>query len=131
MTDALADRYGRRPDGRRIPLALVVGIVVGLPFLIWVAWVWWTFSTPAVQSTDRSFTIVDEHLVVAQIEVTLRDDAVDPTCRIQALAEDKTAVGSKQFTPVDGTNRVEIPTERKATAIELVGCTAEGQNHPR
>ncbi|GGO89724.1 hypothetical protein GCM10011584_19860 [Nocardioides phosphati] len=131
MTDALADRYGRRPDGRRFPLALVVGLVVGVPFLIWVAWVWWSMSTPDVQSTDRNFTIVDAHLVVADIEVTLSDDAVDPSCRIQALAEDKTAVGSKQFTPVDGANRVKIRTERQATAIDLIGCTAKGQNRPR
>jgi hypothetical protein len=131
VTDVLADRYGRRPDGRRFPLALVVGLVVGVPFLIWVAWVWWTYSTPAVQSTDRNFTIVDAHLVRADIEVTLRDDARHPSCRIQAIAEDKTAVGSLQFTPVDGANHVEIPTERQATAIELVGCTADGQNHPR
>ena len=125
MTDALADRYGRRPDGRRFPLALVVGVAVGLPFLLWVAWVVWVYSTPAVQSEDRNFTIV------ADIDVSLRDDAVDPSCRVQALAPDKTAVGSLQFTPVDGTNHVEIETERKATAIELVGCTADGQNHPR
>lgn len=131
MTDALADRYGRRPDGRRFPLALVVGLVVGVPFLVWVAWVWWTYSTPAVQSTDRNFTIVDEHRVVADIEVTLRDRADHPSCRIQALAEDKTAVGSVTWTPVDGANKVEIPTERRATAVDLVGCTADGQNHPR
>lgn len=131
MTDALADRYGRRPDGRRFPLALVMALVVGVPFVIWLAWVVWIQATPAVQSTDRNFTIVDDHLVVVDIEVTLRDDAVDPTCRIQALARDKTAVGSKQFTPVDGNNQVEIPTERRATAVELMGCTAEGQNQPR
>jgi hypothetical protein len=131
VTDALADRYGRRPDGRRFPLALVMALVVGVPFLVWLTWVVWIQATPAVQSTERNFTIVDEHLAVATIEVTLADDAVDPVCRMRALAADKQPVGDTQFTPVHGDNEVEIRTERKATAVELIGCTAEGQTTPR
>lgn len=130
-TDALADRYGRRSDGRRFPLALVMAVILGVPFLVWLAWVVWIQANPAVQSTERSFTVVDEHLAVANVQVTLADDAVDPTCRIRALAADKQPVGELQFTPVDGDNEVEIRTERKATAVELIGCVAEGQTSPR
>ncbi|MDO7868834.1 DUF4307 domain-containing protein [Nocardioides jiangxiensis] len=131
MTDALDDRYGRRTGRRRLSPALLVGIVVGAPFLAWVAWVWWTYSTPDVQSQDAGFSVVSAHLTEAEIVVTLSDDAVDPSCRVQALAADKTPVGDLTFTPVAGTNHVKIKTEREATAIDLVGCTAEGQNQAR
>ncbi|TCJ24158.1 DUF4307 domain-containing protein [Nocardioides jejuensis] len=131
MTDALDDRYGRRPGKRRLSPSLLVGLVVGVPFLAWVGWVWWTYSTPDVQSQDVNFSIVNAHLTEAEIVVTLSDDAVDPSCRIQALAADKTPVGSWTWTPVDGSNHVKIKTEREATAIDLVGCTAKGQSRPR
>jgi hypothetical protein len=108
-----------------------MAVLLGVPFLVWLAWVVWIQANPAVQSTERNFTIVDEHLAVAHVEVTLADDAVDPTCRIRALAADKQPVGEVQFTPVDGDNEVEIRTERKATAVELIGCLAEGQKSPR
>ncbi len=125
----LADRYGRRPRGRRT--WILVAAVVGTPFILWLAWVVAIYSNPAVQSSDRAFEIVDEHLATADIQVTLADDAVDPTCRVRALAADKQPVGDLPFVPVDGVNHVEIRTERLATAVELIGCTAKGQSNPR
>jgi hypothetical protein len=131
VTD-LADRYGRTPPPRRgLRLPVVVAIVVAVPFLTWLAWVIWIYSTPSVQSEMESFSIPDAHTATAVINVTLSDDAVDPVCRLQAAATDKTTVGEQQFTPVEGRNRVEIRTEREATSVELVGCTARDQPHPR
>jgi type 1 fimbria pilin len=131
VTD-LADRYGRTPRPRRgLSLPALVAIVVAVPFLTWLAWVIWVYSTPSVQSEMESFSIPDPHRAVAVINVTLSDDAVDPTCRITAAATDKTTVGDQSFTPADGRNRVEIRTEREATSVELIGCTAADQPHPR
>jgi hypothetical protein len=127
VTD-LADRYGRRP---RRPLWWIAALVVGIPFLLWLAWVVGIYSSPAVQSTEQGFDVVDEHVATMEIVVTLADDAVDPSCRVRAIADDKQPVGEWQFTPVDGLNTVEIRTERRATAVELVGCTAEGQKNAR
>jgi len=55
----------------------------------------------------------------------------DASCRVRALAEDKTAVGELAFTPVDGVNEVVIRTERRATSVEKLGCTAPDQPRPR
>ena len=131
-SDLLADRYGRRTSRGRLPLVpILLGLVVVVPFLAWLAWVVWTYSTPAVQSQMVNFAVAGEHTVVAEIEVTLADDATDASCRIIAVAEDKVHVGEEQFVPTDGRNHVEITTERKATSAELVGCTAEGQLRSR
>ena len=53
-------------------------------------------------------------------------------CVLRALAEDKSAVGEAVFTPEDS-GRISVPirTERRATAVEKVGCTADGQKRPR
>ncbi|WP_182920287.1 DUF4307 domain-containing protein [Nocardioides cavernaquae] len=131
MTD-LADRYGRTPRPRSPRRGwVIVAIVVATPFLAWLAWVIWIFSTPSVQSEIESFSIPDAHTAVAVVNVTLSDDAVDPTCRLQAASTDKTTVGEQRFTPVEGSNRVEFRTERQATSVELIGCTAKGQTTPR
>ena len=53
---------------------------------------------------------------------------------MRALAHDKAVVGQATFVPdQDGTadHPVEIATERRATAVENLGCTAEGQPRPR
>jgi hypothetical protein len=131
VTD-LADRYGRTPRPRRGPsLKVLVAVVVAVPFLTWLAWVIWVYSTPDVQSEMESFSIPDAHTAVAVVNVTLSDDAADATCRVQAASTDKTTVGEQRFTPVDGRNRVEFRTEREATSVELIGCTAADQPHPR
>jgi hypothetical protein len=131
VTD-LASRYGRTPrPGRPRRAWVLVAIVVALPFLTWLAWVIWVYSTPDVQSEMESFSIPDAHRAVAVVNVTLSDDVAAPRCRVTAAATDKTTVGDQVFTPVDGRNRVEIRTERAATSVELIGCTARDQNHPR
>ena len=44
---------------------------------------------------------------------------------------DHTTVGEVAFTPTDGLNEVVVRTERRATTVEKLGCTAPGQNRPR
>ena len=46
------------------------------------------------------------------------------SCLLRAIAEDHTTVGEVAFEPVDGRNEVSVRTERRATSVELVGCTA-------
>ena len=60
-----------------------------------------------------------------------RSDARDASCLVRAYAEDHTVVGDVSFEPKDGTNDVTIRTERLATSVERIGCTAEGQNNAR
>ena len=125
----LAARYGAPAPWRRT--ALVVGMVVlGVVFLGWVAWVAWSHGTPAVESDLAGYDVVDEHTATAVVEVSL-DDGVRASCRVRALSEDHSTVGELAFTPTDGRNEVEVRTERRATAVELVGCTTPDEPRPR
>jgi hypothetical protein len=126
----LSDRYGAPSAGRRRALMAVVVVVLGV-FLGWLGWTIWSQSTPDVTSGLVTWDAVDEHTAVATVEVRLSDDAVDPSCTLQASAEDHTVVGELVFTPQDGTSKQTIRTERLATQVTLLGCTAEGQNRPR
>ena len=53
------------------------------------------------------------------------------SCTLRAFAEDHTVVGELVFVPEDGRSDQDVRTERRATSVELLGCTAPGQNHPR
>ena len=65
--------------------------------------------------------------------IDLQDDVV-ATCTVRAYSEDHTLVGSVSFTPEptpSGRVTQEISTDRRATSVELLGCTAPGQSRPR
>ena len=130
VTTDLADRYGSpSPWQRPVTIALAAALTaVGLTWLVWVAWI---HGTPEVRSEVVSFDVTSDHEVAARLDVRFGDDDVDATCRLRALAEDKTAVGELAFTPVEGDNRVVIRTERRATSVEKLGCTTADQSRPR
>ena len=130
----MADRYGRPSATRR---RLVIGIsgLVGVVALGWVLWAAYVQGTPQVQSSLRTFAIVDDHTARATVAVKTRSDDVRASCVVQAQAADHSVVGEVTF-PVRGTggtsiHRVTMRTERAAAAIDLVGCTATGQKQPR
>ncbi|MCW2797738.1 DUF4307 domain-containing protein [Nocardioides sp.] len=130
--DLLAERYGApRPWRRRV----IVGgcVVLALVFLGWVGWTTWSNATPEVTSELVSFKVVDEHSASAVVDVRLADDKVAAACTLQAFAEDHSLVGTLTFTPDPGAGeRYEevIRTERRATSVDLTGCTAPGQQRP-
>ncbi len=126
----LADRYGTSAPWRR--RAVIAGrvVVVGA-FLGWLGWTIWDQSTPQVRSDIVGYDVVDEHRATATVEVRLADDGVVASCTLRAYAEDHTVVGEWVFTPVDGRSDQNVRTERRATSVELLGCTAPGQDHPR
>jgi len=128
-TPGLADRYGTPSAVRRRLLVGAVAAVV-VVFLGWLAWATWFHATPAVQSELVTWAVVDEHEVTATVQVVLEED-VTASCVVQAIAEDHTTVGEVAFEPVDGHNDVSVRTERRATTVDLVGCTTEGQPRPR
>lgn len=128
-TDPLAQRYAAPPAWQRPLLVALVGVVV-LAFLGWLAWATWFQATPVVESDLTSWTVVDSHRVDAVLEVRV-DDGVRAHCIVRATAVDHTTVGEVTFTPHDGRNEVTIRTERAATSVERLGCTAPGQPRPR
>jgi uncharacterized membrane protein len=130
VTTDLASRYGTPRRGRRL---VVLGLVAVLAaaFLVWLAWAAWFHARPPVRSEYVSSEVTGPHEVKAVIEVVLDEDAEDPSCRVRAFAKDHVVVGELAFTPVDGRNEVVVQTEREATAVDLVGCTAKGQPRPQ
>jgi hypothetical protein len=127
----LGDRYGAPAPWRRRTL-LAACVVLVAAFLGWLGWTIWSQSTPKVESDLVGYSIVDEHAAEATVQVRLADDTVEATCTLRAFAEDHTVVGELSFTP-SGEGRVEetVRTERRATSVDLVGCTSAGQDRPR
>ena len=131
--DALTDRYGAPAPWRRRAV-IAASVVVALAFLGWLGWTTWEHSTPAVDSEIVGYSIDGEHEATAKVEVRLEDSDVHATCLLRAYAEDHTVVGELSFTPVYGAAQpIEktVRTERRATSVELVGCTAPGEPRPR
>jgi Domain of unknown function (DUF4307) len=107
---------------------------VCLLFAAWLVWAVYEHSTPKVTSELETFSVEDDHTVTAVLVVTLDDDDVKAACTLRAYAEDHTTVGELTFSPdpSKGKRQVEtIRTERRATSVEKVGCTAPGQDRPR
>jgi hypothetical protein len=132
--DALADRYGTASAGRRRTIIAVSG-VVGLVAFAWVAWVFWFQSNPDVQSSLRSFDVVDTHSVRASVAVKPSSRDVSASCLVRAFGVDRSVVGELNFKVEDESramvHTVTVRTERKATAVELIGCTTSDQSRPR
>lgn len=108
--------------------------MVVLAFLGWLAWTTWEHANPSVDSQLVSFDIVDEHTATAVLQIEFGDDDVEASCTLRAIAEDHSSVGDLSFTPDPGEGgrfEVTIRTERRATSVESVGCTTEGQSRPR
>ena len=130
MTTDLADRYGA-PSRWQRPVTIGVAVLLAAVGLGWLAWTAWFHSTPEVSSEVITYEVTSDHEIRARVDVRLDDGVQDASCRVRALAEDKTAVGELAFTPVAGTNEVVVRTERRATTVEKLGCTADGQPRPR
>jgi hypothetical protein len=129
VTTDLSERYGApSATGRRV--ALATAVVVVLAFAGWLAWTTLFHATPAVSSEIGGWEVVDDGTVQVTVSVALEED-VSATCTLRAYAEDHATVGEVAFEPVDGRNAVTLRTERRATSVTLIGCTAPGQPRPR
>ena len=109
---------------------IALAVVLAVTGLSWLAWTAWFHSTPEVSSELISFEVTGDHEASATLQVELQD-GVTASCRVRAYAEDHTSVGELAFTPSDGNNEVVVRTERRATSLEKIGCTAPGQPRPR
>jgi hypothetical protein len=127
----LSERYGA-PSANRGRIVLGIAVVLAAAFLGWLGWTIWAQVNPEVESELVSFDVVDEHTATARVQVRLDEEDVEASCKLRAYAEDKVVVGELVFTPAgSGTSVQTVRTEREATSVELMGCTAPGQNRPR
>ena len=130
----LAERYGA-PSPTRRPVLVVVLAVVGMTGLTWVAWVWLFHSSPEVTSSLVGYDVQDEHTATASYTVVRRAADVSASCLLRAYAADHNVVGELSVAvdsgPTSSSMRSTLRTERRASSIELVGCTAAGQAQQR
>ena len=130
----MAGRYGAQTPRRRRAVILASG-VVGMLALAWLAWAGWSQSTPDVESNLQSFEVVDSHSVEATVVVDIRSEGVTANCLVRAVGTDHSVVGERNFevTGDSGASRhdVTLRTERRATSVEMIGCTSPDQSRPR
>jgi hypothetical protein len=129
----LAERYGAPAPWRRRAV-VTASVALAVVFLAWLAWTVYEHATPQVTSELETFSVTDDHHVTAVLLVRLDGAEVRASCTLRAYAEDHTNVGELTFTPdpTEGRRQVQvIRTERRATSVEKVGCTAPGQDDPR
>ena len=130
----LSQRYGA-PSRRRRP-AVVAGVaLLALGALAWVAWVALFHGRPEVSSTLVGFDAAEQHAATARFTVVRRDRDVRASCLLRAIAADHSVVGELTVPvtsgPEERTLSTTVRTERRATSVELVGCTAPGQKQRR
>jgi hypothetical protein len=130
----LVDRYGA-PSHRRRPLVLTGIALLAVTALAWVVWVSLFHGRPQVTSELVGFHAADQHAATARFTVVRRDPDVRASCLLRAIATDHSVVGELTVPVTSGaevrTLSATVRTERKATTVELVGCTAPGQKQPR
>jgi hypothetical protein len=134
VTD-LAQRYGA-PSRLRRPLIVALVALLATAGLAWLAWAAFLQSRPQVQSELASYHVGGEHSVEARFTVVRRDPRVHASCLLRALAADHSVVGELNVpvgppAPTTTTLRESVRTERRATTVELVGCTTKDQHRPR
>ena len=131
--DTIAERYGAPAPWRRRAL-VSASVALAVVFLVWLAWSVYEHATPQVTSELETFSVEDDHTVTAVLVVSLDSSDVKASCTLRAYAEDHTTVGELTFTPDPSKGRRQVQTirtERRATSVESIGCTAPGQDRPR
>jgi hypothetical protein len=131
--DTIAERYGAPAPWRRRAL-VSASVALAVVFLVWLAWSVYEHATPQVTSELETFSVDDDHTVTAVLVVSLDSSDVKASCTLRAYAEDHTTVGELTFTPDPSKGRRQVQTirtERRATSVESIGCTAPGQDRSR
>ena len=133
MTD-LAARYGT-PSRARRPVVVGVVVLLAVAGLAWLFWVISFHGRPQVTSEMVGYQVDGQHAVKARFTVVRRDADVPASCLLRAYADDHSVVGEVTV-PVTGPDRsrtlsTSVRTERRATTVDLVGCTAPGQKQAR
>jgi hypothetical protein len=130
VDQTLTERYAATPPWRR--RTTIAGVVaLAVVALAWLAWAAFAQASPKVESQLVTFHVDDAHTVSSRVDVTVSSGATGTSCTVQALAADHSVVGELTFVPRAGSNDVTVRTEREATAVDVPGCIADGQDHPR
>ena len=131
----LSKRYGT-PSRARRPLVLTGVAVLAAVALAWLAWAVLFHGRPQVSSQMVGFDIDGQHAAVARYTVVRRDPGVTASCLLRASADDHSTVGELTVpVPPSSAKAVTLSstvrTERRATTVDVVGCTSAGQRQAR
>jgi hypothetical protein len=115
---------------------VVAGVVaLAVVGLAWLLWVMLFHGRPLVTSEMVGFDVAGQHAASARFTVVRRDADVRASCLLRAFADDHSVVGELTVPVTSGartaTRSATVRTERRATTVDLVGCTAPGQRQPR
>ena len=116
----LAERYGVPSRGRR-PLVVAAVVALAVAGLAWLLWAVLFHARPPVTSQMVGFDVDGQHAAVARYTIVRRDASVPASCLLRAFADDHSVVNLSST----------VRTERRATTVELVGCTTRDQQQPR
>ncbi|MEU0130137.1 MULTISPECIES: DUF4307 domain-containing protein [unclassified Streptomyces] len=130
VREALPDgRYGSSGDQRADRKLKIVGSVLGVAFLAMIGW----FGYDYVAGQDISAELIKSKVVSdgraeAHLEVRKERDA-EGHCTLRALSEDGAEVGRADFRFDERSDRIDrvlsLRTTSRATAVELMACTAD------
>jgi hypothetical protein len=129
----LAERYGAPSRARRPLLLGLVGVLVVVT-VAWLAWAGLFQGHRVVTSQLDGYHVQGPHAATVTFTVVRRDPQVRASCLVRAFAADHAVVGELTVPVTSGpaTRRVSrtVRTERRATGLDVVGCTARGQRSP-
>ncbi|MFD9429204.1 MULTISPECIES: DUF4307 domain-containing protein [unclassified Streptomyces] len=125
-------RYGRTEDQRADRKLKIVGAALGVVLLGVIAWIGFSYvggkdiSAELIKSKVVSDTRAEAHLEVR------KDRDSGGYCTLRALSEDGREVARKDFRFDQPSDRIDdvvaLRTTSRATAVELMGCTAGGDS---
>ena len=114
---------------------IALAIVLAAALLGWLVWATFLHSRPEVTSQLVGFDVRGQHSTSATFTVVRRQPDVRASCLLQASAADHAVVGELKVPVASGDAEQQLTktmrTERRATTVDLVGCTAPGQSRRR
>ncbi|GAA2995919.1 DUF4307 domain-containing protein [Streptomyces fulvorobeus] len=131
VREALPDeRYGRSQDQRADRKLKIIGAVLGAVLLGVVVWT----GVDYVGGQDISAEVIKSKIVSddrAEVHLEVRKDRdAGGYCTLRSLSEDGGEVARKDFRFDARAERIDevvsLRTTARATAVELMGCTADG-----
>ncbi|WP_328905519.1 DUF4307 domain-containing protein [Streptomyces sp. NBC_00234] len=123
-------RYGRSEDQRADRKLKIIGAVLGAGLLGVIVWIGFDYvGGKDINAEVIKSKVVSDERVEAHLEVRKDPDA-GGYCTLRSLSEDGSEVARKDFRFDAPTGRIDevvsLRTTARATAVELMGCTADG-----
>ncbi|MGP3634174.1 DUF4307 domain-containing protein [Streptomyces sp. 24-1644] len=131
VREAVPDgRYGRSEDQRADRKLKIIGAVLGAGLLGVVVWIGVGYvGGQGISAEVIKSKVVSDDRAEAHLEVRKDRDA-GGYCTLRALSEDGNEVARKDFRFDGRSDRIDevvsLRTTARATAVELMGCTADG-----